>query len=231
MLKCFVLVFNRWRASSTWTRPTSTHIGWRVKETFPETFKSQWDLKNKNVIHRSRSVRIGRNRVPSVWELVLPALHCMTLHCIVLYFFPVDICYSMAGRSVLGEAECPRSEYRSRPTASGGTQNLGRSFSQYGPPSQWITYINWKKIQYNTMQGHAMQCWQIQLWHLSNSINWVNHFPKYLEYEKLQWSESWRSSLQIYFEFFHFPHSGLIYWTVLIFIFDGLAVTVKPTII
>ena len=156
MLKCFVLVFNRWRASSTWTRPTSTHIGWRVKETFPETFKSQWDLKNKNVIHRSRSVRIGRNRVPSVWELVLPALHCMTLHCIVLYFFPVDICYSVAGRSVLGETECPRSEYRSRPTASGGTQNLGRSFSQYGPPSQWITYINWKK--YNTIQCKVMQC-------------------------------------------------------------------------
>ena len=30
------------RASSTRTRPTSTHIGWRVKENFPETFKSQW---------------------------------------------------------------------------------------------------------------------------------------------------------------------------------------------
>ena len=41
-------------------RPTSTHIGWRVKENFPETFKSQLE-KNKNVIQRPRSVRIGRN--------------------------------------------------------------------------------------------------------------------------------------------------------------------------
>ena len=32
------------------------HIGWRVKGNFPETFKSQLE-KNKNVIHRPRSVR------------------------------------------------------------------------------------------------------------------------------------------------------------------------------
>ena len=38
----------------------STHVGWRVKENFPETFQSQLE-KNKNVIHRPRSVRIGRN--------------------------------------------------------------------------------------------------------------------------------------------------------------------------
>ena len=54
------MVCNRSRASSTRTRPTSTHIGWRVKENFPETFKSQLE-KNKDVIHRPRSVRIGRN--------------------------------------------------------------------------------------------------------------------------------------------------------------------------
>ena len=38
----------------------NTQLGWRVKENFPETFKSQLE-KNKNVIHRPRSVRIGRN--------------------------------------------------------------------------------------------------------------------------------------------------------------------------
>ena len=48
------------RFINTNARPTSTHIGWRVKENFPETFKSQLE-KNKNVIHRPRSVRIGRN--------------------------------------------------------------------------------------------------------------------------------------------------------------------------
>ena len=32
-----------------------------MKEDFPETFKSQLE-KNKNVIHRPRSVGIGRNR-------------------------------------------------------------------------------------------------------------------------------------------------------------------------
>ena len=32
----------------------------RVKENFPETFKSQQE-KNKNVIHRPRLVRVGRN--------------------------------------------------------------------------------------------------------------------------------------------------------------------------
>ena len=54
------MVFNRSRASSTRTRPTLTHIGWRVKENFPETFKSQLE-KSKNVIHRPRSVCTGRN--------------------------------------------------------------------------------------------------------------------------------------------------------------------------
>ena len=39
----------------------------------------------------------------------------------------------------------PRFEYRLRPTASGGTQDLGHSFSQYGPPSRWVTYIYFKK--------------------------------------------------------------------------------------
>ena len=43
------------------------------------------------------------------------------------------------GRSVFGETV--PSEYRPRPTVSGGTQDLGHSFSQYGPPSQCITYI------------------------------------------------------------------------------------------
>ena len=47
------------------------------------------------------------------------------------------------GRSVLGELKlCPRSEYRPRATASGGTQDLEHSFPQYGPPSRWITYKN-----------------------------------------------------------------------------------------
>ena len=31
--------------------------------------------------------------------------------------------------------------YRPRPTASCGTQDLGQSFSQYGPPAWWITYV------------------------------------------------------------------------------------------
>ena len=35
-------------------------VGWRVKENFPETFKSQLE-KNKKVIHRPRPVCIGRN--------------------------------------------------------------------------------------------------------------------------------------------------------------------------
>ena len=55
----FVFVCNRSRASLTRTRPTSTHLRWRVKEIFSETFKSE--LEKKNVIHRPRSVRIGRS--------------------------------------------------------------------------------------------------------------------------------------------------------------------------
>ena len=82
----------RSRASSTRTRPTLTHIGCRVNENFPEVLKSQLG-KNRNVIHRPRSVRIGRN-------------------------------------CALGLS-----------TARGRTQDLGHSFSQYGPPSRWITYI------------------------------------------------------------------------------------------
>ena len=31
--------------------------------------------------------------------------------------------------------------YRPRPQAEGGTQDRGHSFSQYGPPGWWITYI------------------------------------------------------------------------------------------
>ena len=42
------------------TRPASTRIGCRLKENFPETFKSQ-EERNKNVIHRARSVFIRRN--------------------------------------------------------------------------------------------------------------------------------------------------------------------------
>ena len=60
MLQYFVLVCNRSLASSTRTRPTSTHLGWRVKENFRETFKSHVE-KNKNVIDRPRPVRTGRN--------------------------------------------------------------------------------------------------------------------------------------------------------------------------
>ena len=75
-------------ALSTRTRPTSTYIGWRVKENFPETFKSQLK-KNKNVVHWPRSVRIGR-------------------------------------KNTLGLS-----------TARGRTQDLGHSFSQYGPSSRW----------------------------------------------------------------------------------------------
>ena len=37
----FFLVWNRSRASSTRTPPTSTHVGWRVKENFPETLVRQ----------------------------------------------------------------------------------------------------------------------------------------------------------------------------------------------
>ena len=39
------------------------------------------------------------------------------------------------------EKLCPRFKCCPRPTALGGTQDLTNSFSQYGPPSQWITYI------------------------------------------------------------------------------------------
>ena len=60
MLQCFVLVCNLSRASSTRTRPTSTHIGRTVKENFPETLTSQLE-KNKNVIHRPGLVSIARN--------------------------------------------------------------------------------------------------------------------------------------------------------------------------
>ena len=47
-------------------------------------------------------------------------------------------------------------EYGPRPAASGCTRDLGHSFSQYGPPGRWITYIylisfgyKWYYIQYN----------------------------------------------------------------------------------
>ena len=50
MLKYFVLVCNLSRASSTRTRRTSIHIGWRAKKNLAETFKSQLE-KNINVIH------------------------------------------------------------------------------------------------------------------------------------------------------------------------------------
>ena len=58
--------------SQTRTRPTSTHIGWRVKKNFPETFTTPLE-KNKNVIHRPGSVRIVRNSVPTV--LVPPSAY------------------------------------------------------------------------------------------------------------------------------------------------------------
>ena len=97
MLSCFVLVCNRSRASSTRTRPTSTHIGWSVKENFPETFKSQ--LKKK-----------------------------------------IKMLFTSLGRSVLGETV--PSVWLPPSAVLGGTQDLGHSFSQYGPPSRWITYID-----------------------------------------------------------------------------------------
>ena len=53
------------------------------------------------------------------------------------------------GRSVLGETV---------PSIwvppSAGTQDLGHSFSQYGPPSRWITYIS--KINLYRIQGIAL---------------------------------------------------------------------------
>ena len=42
------------------------------------------------------------------------------------------------GQSILGETVSSVWVYRSRSTASGGTQDLGHSFSRYGPPSRWI---------------------------------------------------------------------------------------------
>ena len=54
MLKCFVSVCNRSHASSTWTRPTSTRIGWRVKKKIKMLFTGL-----------GRSV-FGET-VPSVW--------------------------------------------------------------------------------------------------------------------------------------------------------------------
>ena len=43
------------------------------------------------------------------------------------------------GRSVFGETV---------PTASGGNQDLGHNFSQYRPPSRWITYIYFHMWRY-----------------------------------------------------------------------------------
>ena len=59
--------------------------------------------KNKNVICRPRSVRIGKN-------------------------------------CALGLEHGPR------PTASGRTQDLGHSFSLYGPPGRQITYISFRRL-------------------------------------------------------------------------------------
>ena len=155
MLKCFVLVFNRWRASSTWTRPTSTHIGWRVKETFPETFKSQWDLKNKNVIHRSRSVRIGRNRVPSVWELVLPALHCMTLHCIVLYFFSSWYMLFNGWEVRIGRNRVPSVWV---PLSAYGLGRYSKPRAQFLPIRTSQPVNNIYKLEKTTIQYNARSC-------------------------------------------------------------------------
>ena len=68
MLWCFVLVFNRSRASSAKTRPTSTHIGWRVKENFPETFTNVnlWRKKIK-MLFTGLGQSVLRETVPSVW--------------------------------------------------------------------------------------------------------------------------------------------------------------------
>ena len=40
--------------------------------------------------------------------------------------------------------------YCPRPTASGGIQDVGHSFSQYGPPGWWITYIYCKPDCYKS---------------------------------------------------------------------------------
>ena len=45
------------------------------------------------------------------------------------------------------EKLCPRSKCFPRPTGLDGTQDLRHSFSQYGPPSQWITYIFYTLIK------------------------------------------------------------------------------------
>ena len=55
----------RSRASSTRTRPTLTHIGWRVKENFPETFKSQ--LEKKKTLFTGLGQSVLGETVPSVW--------------------------------------------------------------------------------------------------------------------------------------------------------------------
>ena len=49
---------------NTNARPTSTHIGWRMKESFPETFTSQLE-KNENVFSGLGRSILGET-VPSV---------------------------------------------------------------------------------------------------------------------------------------------------------------------
>ena len=70
----------------------------------------------------------------------------------------IKMLFTGLGRSVLGETV---PSVWVPPTASGGTQDLGHSFSQYGPPSRWITYI------------YVMFNWQLSKRHLLTSVTWL----------------------------------------------------------
>ena len=65
------------------------------------------------------------------------------------FFANIALCFKKKNKNVIHQPSSVRIgkncalclAYRPRPTASGGTHDLGYSFSQYGPPAWWITYI------------------------------------------------------------------------------------------
>ena len=57
----------------------------------------------------------------------------------------------------IGKKLCPLS--RVRPEASGRTRDLGHSFSQYGHPSRWITYIYFMTSYPSGQAGAILTAW------------------------------------------------------------------------
>ena len=78
MSYCFFLVFNRSRASSTRTRPTSIHVGWRVKEIF---FCPRIEVKNDDTTGQTSAVRRPQGLLKGHsegdnWTLMFHPLSC-----------------------------------------------------------------------------------------------------------------------------------------------------------